>query len=122
MSKNNTSKNRKTEAQKSFEAADNAGRFAGNDTDAAAARDQAVENMQRDAASGMDVRESNESRAAFEREHTNADAHKDRAQTHDLKEEAQNVNDDNGRPMTDDEAGHASNKATEGMRQGREGK
>jgi hypothetical protein len=35
-------------------------------------------------------------------------------------DESKNVNDDSGRPLTDDEARQARNKATEGIRQGRD--
>ena len=38
-------------------------------------------------------------------------------QAHDYKGEAQNVNDDTGRPLEEEELEHARNKATEGTRQ-----
>ena len=38
-------------------------------------------------------------------------------QTHDYKAEAQNVNDDTGRALNEDELNRARNKATEGLRQ-----
>ena len=44
----NESKNRKSEAQKHFDAADNAGRFAGNEQDAKAARQEAMEDIESD--------------------------------------------------------------------------
>jgi len=40
--------------------------------------------------------------------------------TRNLSGEAQNVNDDSGRPLTEDEASQAKNKAVEGIRQGRD--
>ena len=44
----NEDKNRKSEAQKRFDAADNAGRFAGNNQDANAARQEAMEDIEHD--------------------------------------------------------------------------
>ncbi|HZH00087.1 MAG TPA: hypothetical protein VEY32_03340 [Flavisolibacter sp.] len=41
-------------------------------------------------------------------------------QSRNIDTEAQNVNDADGRPLTDDEASRAVNKATEGIRQGRD--
>jgi hypothetical protein len=41
-------------------------------------------------------------------------------QPQDYNGEAQNVNDDEGRPMEPGETDHARNKATEGIRQGRD--
>lgn len=109
----NTSKNRKSEAEENFEAAENAGRFAGNDADVRAARHQAEENIQNEQnKNGSQDQEG-------DLDTTNIDAARDEAQVHDLKGEAQNVNDDTGRPLTDEEAAHARNKATEGRRQGR---
>jgi hypothetical protein len=45
---------------------------------------------------------------------------RDKGQTHDYRGEAQNVNDDNGRPLNEDELIKARNKATEGIRLGRD--
>jgi hypothetical protein len=109
----NTSKNRKSEAQEIFEQADNAGRFAGNDTDAKSAKDQAVENIRQDTQSTRDERNKDEN------ENTDTEARRDLAQSHDYKEEAQNVNDDTGRPLNEDESNSARSKANEGIRQGR---
>jgi hypothetical protein len=92
----NTSKQRKSESQKIFEQADNAGRFSGNDTDAQDARRQAEENILMDAQSSREERDKNEN--------TDAEARKDAAQLHDYKGEAQNVNDDTGRPLCKEEA------------------
>ena len=108
-----TDKNRKSEAQEIFEQADNVGRFAGDDTDAKAAKDQAIENIRQDTMSSREERNKSD-------ENTDAEAHRDPAQTQDYKAEAQNVNDDTGRPMAEDELDHARNKATEGMRQDRD--
>ena len=105
-------KNRKSKAQEIFEEADNAGRFAGNDADAKAARGQAVENIKRDSGSNARTRKD---------ENTDAEAGRDPAQTHDYKGEAQNVNDDTGRPLKEGETEHARNKAMEGTRQNRGG-
>jgi len=51
---------------------------------------------------------------------TNMQAHRDPAQSKDYKGEAQNVNDDSGRPLEAGELRHARNKATEGLRQDRD--
>jgi hypothetical protein len=107
----NTSKNRKSESQEIFEQAENAGRFAGNDADSQAARRQAEENVKRDTQSSAEEKDINEA--------TDAEARRDAAQTHDYKGEAQNVNDDAGRPLSREESGKARNKANEGLRQGR---
>ena len=102
----NTSKNRKSEAQERFEEADNAGRFAGDDADAQAARRLASDNITEDAQSSREERD-------------NSEAGRNVTKTQDYKGEAQNVNDDTGRPMNEEEAEKARNKATEGLRQGR---
>jgi hypothetical protein len=44
---------------------------------------------------------------------TNEQAHRNPVKTNDLKGEAQNVNDDAGRPLNENELGHALNKANE---------
>jgi hypothetical protein len=106
----NTSKQRKSEAQEIFEQADNAGRFAGNDADAQSARSQAKENIRQDAKSSRQERDKNEN--------TDAEANRD-AQSQDYKGEAQNVNDDTGRPLSEEETKQARNKANEGLRQRR---
>ena len=107
----NTSRQRKSESQKIFEQADNAGRFSGNDADAQAARNQAEENIRMDAQSSGKERDKNKN--------TDAEARRDAAQSHDYKGEAQNVNDDMGRPLSKEETNEARNKANEGLRQGR---
>jgi hypothetical protein len=106
----NTSKHRKSESQEVFEQADNAGRFAGSDTDSKAARQLAEENITEDDQSSREERNKNES--------TDADARRD-AQAHDYKGESQNVNDDTGRPLTREETDNARDKGNEGLRQGR---
>jgi hypothetical protein len=106
----NTSKQRKSEAQEIFEQADNAGPFAGNDADAQAARSQAKENIRQDVKSSRQERDKNEN--------TDAEANRD-AQSQDYKGEAQNVNDDTGRPLSEEETKQARNKANEGLRQRR---
>lgn len=113
MGKNvNASKNRKSEAQEIFDEADNAGRFAGDNQDSREARDRANENLKEE--TGSTNNNSNS-----DTENTDADARRDWAQTHNTKGEAQNVNDDTGRPLNEDEAEKASNKSNEGLRQGR---
>jgi hypothetical protein len=102
----NTEKNRKSDAQEVFEQAENAGRFAGNDNDANAAKTAAQENIRQDV---------NSSREERSHDQTDAEARRDPAQSQDYKGESQNVNDDNGRPLTSgDELDHARNKANEG--------
>jgi hypothetical protein len=108
----NTPKNRKSASQEIYEQADNAGRFAGNDIDAQSARKQAEENIKSSSQS---------SRQELDPiENTDAEARRDPSQVHDLKEEAQNINDDTGRPLNEEETGKARNKSNEGLRQGRE--
>ena len=108
----NKDKNRKSKAQEIFEEADNAGRFAGNDAEARDAREQAVENIRKD----TNVNNEERQRA----ENTDAEARRDPAQAHDYKGEAQNVNDDAGRPLNADETEHARSKAMEGTKQNRD--
>lgn len=109
----NTDKSRKSKAQEIFEQADNAGRFAGNDQDAKIAKQQAIENIRQDT-------QSNQQERTKDNNTTNREAHRDPAQTQDYKGESQNINDDAGRPLNNDELDHARNKATEGMRQDRD--
>jgi hypothetical protein len=109
----NKDKNRKSKAQELFEEAENAGRFAGNDDDARAAKEQAMENIRKDTGSNRRERSRQD-------ENTDAEARGDPAQSHDYKGEAQNVNDDTGRPLNEEELKHARNKATEGTRQNRD--
>jgi hypothetical protein len=113
MANENSSRQRKSEAQTRLEEADNAGRFAGSDADAQAARKQAIENVKQDTNSTQKERSQSS-------EDTDAEARRDPAQTHDAKGEAQNINDDSSRPLTNEEAEHARNKAGEGIRQKRE--
>lgn len=54
-----------------------------------------------------------------EAQNADAEAHRDPAQSHHYKGEAQNVNDGTGRPLNKNEISHARNKANEGARQGR---
>lgn len=110
---NNTSKNRKSESQKIFEEADSAGRFSGDDPDAKLARGQAVENIKQDTTSNRNERNKNN-------DYSDADARRDPAQAHDVKGEAQNVNDDTGRPLDEQELERGRNKANEGLKQGRD--
>jgi hypothetical protein len=44
---------------------------------------------------------------------TDQQAHRNPAKASDYKGEAQNVNDDTGRPLNEDETAHARNKANE---------
>ncbi|HEU4473073.1 MAG TPA: hypothetical protein VFR58_18405 [Flavisolibacter sp.] len=108
----NNQKNRKTEASDIRDEAENAGRFAGSDADALAARREADENVRQDTGGQGSIKR--------EDDNTNAEARRDPAQSKDYKGEAQNINDDEGRPLTAEEANRARNKATEGQRQGRD--
>jgi hypothetical protein len=108
----NNSKNRKSESQEIFEQADNAGRFAGNDSDAQSAREQAVENIRQDTESSREERNKDVN--------TDEEARRDPAQSQDYKGESQNVNDDTDRPLNEEERDKARNKATEGLRQERD--
>ena len=102
MAGQNNDKNRKSEAQKILEQADKAGRFAGNDSDAKAARGEATKNVrqdtqstrtERDNASGLDVNQANDGDASNVRD-----------------EATQRIGDTN----------RASQKANEGARQQRD--
>ncbi len=119
----NTEKNRKSEAQKRFEEADNAGRFAGNDADAQAAREKATENIRQDTSSGRNKRDQKNQGNPDDRI-GNAEAHRDPAQSHDYKGEAQNVNIDPEKPGrlggNDKDVEQARNKAMQGINEGRD--
>jgi hypothetical protein len=116
----NNEKNRKSEAQKHFEEADNAGRFAGNDNDAKAARERAMENIKQDTSSGREERNQGNQDSII----GDAEARRDGAQSHDYKGEAQNVNidpEDRGRlGGNDKDVEHARNKAMQGINEGRD--
>jgi hypothetical protein len=96
-------KQRKSEAQKNFEEAENAGRFAGNDPDALASKEQARENIRQDTDANQDER-NNKDNQAKNRQGDN--------QSQDGKGEGQNVNDDEGRLPEPGEPDHARNKAS----------
>jgi hypothetical protein len=89
-----TNKDRKSEEQKRYEEADNAGLFAGDDADAKAAREQATANV-------------------------TADDTRPRLETPIADEDAQNVR-AVGNRIEGEEAEKARNKATEGIRQNRD--
>lgn len=108
----NTDKNRKSEAQERIEQADNAGRFAGGDADAQAARDRAEKSIRQESSGargdrnkGTDQRDTPARRGANQAQDTAGDA--------------QNVKDSDTR-LEGKEAKEARNKATEGSRQGRD--
>jgi hypothetical protein len=110
----NTNKNRKSEAQERVEQADNAGRFAGNDADARAARQRAEESIRRQSNTGREDR--NE-----DTDQPDTPARRSTSQAQDLAGDAQNVKDGDTR-LEGREAEEARKKATEGMRQGRDNK
>jgi hypothetical protein len=109
----NTDKNRKSNAQDIYDEAENAGRFAGNDADSKAAKEQAVKNIRQETSRARQ----NEN---MEDQKTDAEARRDPAQSHDYKGEAQNVNDDTGRALNEEELRHGRSKANEGLRQNRD--
>jgi hypothetical protein len=111
----NNDKNRKSEAQERFEEADNAGRFAGNDQDSRDAKNAALQAGAVDTTGYNSGTFSNSNRDGSEAgdERTDTEAHRDAAQSHNYKGEAQNVNDDTSRPMQENELTHARNKASE---------
>lgn len=109
----NTDKNRKSEAQEHFEQADNAGRFAGNDTDAKAARQRMEEDIKQDTSSNPGERNKGTDRL-------DTPARRTTSQAQDTAGDAQNVEVDNTGRLPGKEADDARNKANEGLRQGRE--
>jgi hypothetical protein len=109
----NTDKNRKSEAQERFEQADNAGRFAGNDSDAKAARQQAEEAIRQDTSSSSSERNKGTDRL-------DTPAKRGTAQAQDTVGDAQNEEVDGSGRLEGKESEEARNKATEGIRQGRQ--
>lgn len=111
----NKNKDRKSEAQERFEEADNAGRFAGDDEDARKAKSAALKGDVTDT-TGYDsrpVHNESGSRSRPGEDQTNATAHRGSAQVQDFTGDAQNVNDNGGRPLDGDELDRARNKANE---------
>jgi hypothetical protein len=111
----NTEKNRKSEEQERFDEADNAGRFAGNDSDARDAKSNALQGGARDT-TGYDsrpVQNDSGDRSQPGDAFNNASAHRGDSQVQDFAGDADNVNADNSRPLSDDELGHSRNKANE---------
>lgn len=116
----NNDKNRKSEIQERFDVAANDGRFAGNDEDARKAKQNALDAGAKDT-TGYDSslkQNTGSSGSDTGNESTDAEARRDPAQSHNYKGEAQNVNDDTGRPMgqNQDELRHARNKAHSGSK------
>jgi len=110
---NNPDKNRKSEAQERFEQAENAGRFAGEDNDAKAARRQAEENIRQDANASSGERDKDSNRG-------DTPAKRGTAQAQDTAGDAQNEEVDGTGRLQGREAEDARNKASEGIRQGRQ--
>ncbi|HEU4901511.1 MAG TPA: hypothetical protein VFT06_01940 [Flavisolibacter sp.] len=110
----NKDKNRKSEAQKRFDEADNAGRFAGNDAESGEAKNEALKAGARDT-TGYNSRPvvNQRSRNNPDNDGTDEAAHRGSAQADDFAGDAQNVNADNSRPLQGDELKHARNKANE---------
>ena len=115
---NSRDKMRKSEAQKTFEEADNAGRFAGDGADARSARAQAEQNVKREGQNS-----GNKQRQKMgDGQIMDADAVRP-GHANMMKEEAQNINKDRtGADRLDDdsETGKARNKAGGGIQQGRD--
>ncbi|MGV3657070.1 MAG: hypothetical protein ACO1NX_03915 [Chitinophagaceae bacterium] len=116
MPQRNSDKIRKSEAQKRFEEADNAGRFAGNDADAQNARAQAKENIRQDAQS-TGTRRGMDSGEIMDADNVRP------GQGNMLEEEAQNIGKDRGsadRLDSGSETEKARNKATHGIKESRD--
>lgn len=109
----NTDKNRKSEAQERFEQADNAGRFAGNDTDAQAARRSMEENIRQDTNSSSAERNKDTDRL-------DTPGRRGTTQAQDMAGDAQNEEVDGSGRLEGKGAEDARNKANEGIRQGRD--
>lgn len=109
----NTDKNRKSEAQERFEQADNAGRFAGNDADAQAARNRMEEDIRQDTGSNREERNKGTDRL-------DTPAKRTTNQAEDTAGDAQNEEVDGSGRLGGRDAEQARNKANEGLRQGRE--
>lgn len=109
----NTDKNRKSEAQERFEQADNAGRFAGDDNDAKAARKRMEEDIRQDTNASREDRNKGTDRL-------DTPAKRTTNQAQDTAGDAQNEEVDNTGRLEGREADAARNKSTEGQRQGRD--
>ena len=115
---NSSDKMRKSEAQKRFEEADNAGRFAGDDADARRARAQAEQSVKQDAQNSGNRQD----RDMGNGEIMDADDVRP-GHANMMEEEAQNINKDRtgaDRLVNDNEAQKARNKSSEGIKQGRD--
>lgn len=122
----NADKNRKSEAQKRFEEADNAGRFAGDDNDAQAARTQMTESIRQDTTASQSERERQEytpdDRQMGNGEVVDGDDVRP-AQANMLDAEAQNISGDrtgDNLMNNDNSIEQARNKATQGIKEGRD--
>ncbi|HEY1113381.1 MAG TPA: hypothetical protein VGE66_07460 [Chitinophagaceae bacterium] len=109
----NTGKNRKSETRERFEQADNAGRFAGNDADALAARRNMEENIRQDTSSHSEER----NKGSDQRD---TPARRGTGQAQDTAGDAQNEEVDGTGRLEGKEAENARQKADEGIRQGRD--
>ena len=114
----NREKNRKSEAQKAFEEADNAGRFAGDDADARNARAQAENNISQQAGGQQGRNQRDMPNGGI----MDGDVVRPE-QSNMLEAEAQNINKDSeGDALrnNDDSLEQARNKATQGIKEGRD--
>lgn len=110
----NEEKARKSEAQKTFEEADNAGRFAGDDADAQNARTKAEANIRQEAGA---LRNQGQQPKAGDDENIRPE------QSNAFKAEAQNINkagNDGNLHNNDNSLEHARNKANQGIKEGRD--
>jgi hypothetical protein len=103
----NENKNRKSEEQKRFEEADNAGRFAGEDNDSQAARNESREQIRQDTGSSRSERGTDEGN----------DSDDDQVILQANEGDAQNISDDDVEKLSDEGRERSRNKASEGQRQ-----
>lgn len=119
----NMDKNRKSDARKEFEELDNAGRFAGDDAEARTARAQADEKIRRVEGAHPHQAAQPDELPRRDDEPNDQEAHRDPAQSHDYRSEAQNVDvyPESLERLSDDEKNidHAREKAMQGIKQGR---
>lgn len=106
-------KPRSGNVQKRYDEADNAGEFAGDDNQAKAARKHAQDQIDKERRTSNDRQSAEEIKS----DTTDVLAHRNPTHGRDYKGEAQNINDDSGRPLTDEEAARARNKASEGKKE-----
>lgn len=108
----NLNKDRKSDAQKEYEQLENEGRFAGDDADSNAARQEAAANI-------MDAPRPYQPKEDRDNGFNDEEANRDPNQSHTYRVEAQNDRSESPDPDLLDnreETDHARNKANEGRR------